>query len=112
MNRVVRNNLRTRVGDIVSIQRVQDVKYSKRIHVLPIDDTVQGITGNLLKIYLKSYFGKFHRPVHEGDVFIVHAAMHAVELKVIEPEPSPYCIVTPDTVIYCHPIKREKEEIS
>ncbi|CAF4793544.1 unnamed protein product, partial [Rotaria sp. Silwood2] len=48
------------------------------------------------------------------DVFIVRAAMHAVEFKVIESEPSPYCIVTPDTDIHCgdNPIKREEEEIS
>jgi transitional endoplasmic reticulum ATPase len=112
MNRFVRNNLRVRLSDIVSIKCVQDVKYSNPIHVLPINDTLQGITGNLLEVYLKPYFGKHYRPVHEGDVFILHAVMHAVELKIIEPEPSPYCIVTPDTVIYCHPIKREKEEIS
>ncbi len=114
MNRVVRNNLRVRLGDIVSIQGGQDVKYGKRIHVLPIDDTVQGITGNLLEVYLKPYFGKYCRPVHEGDVFIVRAAMHAVEFKVIETDPNPYCIVAPGTDISCEgdPIKREKEEIS
>jgi transitional endoplasmic reticulum ATPase len=114
MNRVVRNNLRVRLGDIVSIQGGQDVKYGKRIHVLPIDDTVQGITGNLLEVYLKPYFGKYCRPVHEGDVFIVRAAMHAVEFNVIETDPNPYCIVAPGTDISCEgdPIKREKEEIS
>jgi transitional endoplasmic reticulum ATPase len=114
MNRVVRNNLRVRAGDIVSIHGCPDVKDGKHIHVLPVDDTVQEITGNLLEVYLKPYFGKFYRPVHEGDVFIVHAAMHAVEFKVIETEPSPYCIVTPDTAIHCkdNPVKREEEEIS
>lgn len=114
MNRVVRNNLRVRSGDIVSIQGCQDVKYGKRIHVLPIDDTVQGITGNLFEVYLKPYFVEAYRPVRKGDVFIVRAAMRAVEFKVIETEPSPYCIVAPDTVIHCEgdPIKREEEEAS
>ena len=28
-----------------SVQAFPDVKYGKRIHVLPIDDTVEGITG-------------------------------------------------------------------
>ncbi|CAF4601540.1 unnamed protein product, partial [Rotaria magnacalcarata] len=50
MNRVVRNNLRVRSGDIISIQASTDVKYGKRIHVLPIDDTVGGITGNLFEV--------------------------------------------------------------
>lgn len=45
MNRVVRNNLRVRLSDIVSIQSCPDVKYGKRIHILPIDDTVEGLTG-------------------------------------------------------------------
>ena len=45
MNRVTRNNLRVCLGDIISIEPCPDVKYGKRIHVLPIDDTVLGLTG-------------------------------------------------------------------
>ncbi|CAF4970628.1 unnamed protein product [Rotaria sp. Silwood1] len=114
MDRVVRNNLRVHSSDIVSIQGLKDVQRGKHISVLPIDDIVQGITGNLLKVYLKPYFAEADRPVREGDVFIVHAAMHAVEFKVIVTEPSPYCIVTSRTIIHCDgdPIKREEEEIS
>jgi transitional endoplasmic reticulum ATPase len=38
--------------------------------------------------------------------------MRSVEFKVVETEPEPYCIVAPDTEIYCEgePIKREDEE--
>ena len=43
MNRVVRNNLRVRLGDVVAIQSCPDVKYGKRVHILPIDDSVEGI---------------------------------------------------------------------
>ena len=42
MNRSIRKNLRLRLGDVVSIQPCDDAKYGKRIHVLPIDDTVEG----------------------------------------------------------------------
>lgn len=44
-----------------------------------------------------------------GDLFLVRGGMRAVEFKVIETDPSPYCIVAPDTVIHCEgePIKRE-----
>ena len=45
MNRCVRNNLRVRLGDIVSIKALPNIKYGKRIHVLPIDDTIVGLTG-------------------------------------------------------------------
>ncbi|ODN04425.1 Transitional endoplasmic reticulum ATPase TER94 [Orchesella cincta] len=112
MNRVVRNNLRVRLGDVVSIQSCPDVQYGKRVHILPIDDTVEGLTGNLFDVYLKPYFLEAYRPIHKGDVFIARGGMRAVEFKVVETDPSPFCIVAPDTVIHCEgdPIKREEEE--
>jgi len=112
MNRVVRNNLRVRLGDIVAIQSCPDVKYGKRVHILPIDDSVEGLTGNWFEVYLKPYFLEAYRPIHKGDTFIVRGGMRAVEFKVIETDPAPYCIVAPDTVIHCEgePVKREDEE--
>ncbi|CAI7908975.1 unnamed protein product, partial [Closterium sp. NIES-54] len=53
MNKVVRANLRVRLGDVVSVHQCADVKYGKRIHVLPIDDSVEGVSGNLFDAYLK-----------------------------------------------------------
>lgn len=112
MNRVVRQNLRVRLGDIVSVQPCPDVKYGKRIHVLPIDDTVEGLTGNLFDVFLKPYFLEAYRPVCKGDLFQVRGGMRSVDFKVVETDPAPYCIVAPDTVIHCEgdPIKREDEE--
>lgn len=51
-----------------SIQPCPDVKYGKRIHVLPIDDTVEGITGNLFEVYLKPYFLEAYRPIRKGSL--------------------------------------------
>ena len=112
MNRVVRNNLRVRLGDVVTLAPCPDVKYGKRIHVLPLDDTIEGLTGNWFEAYLKPYFLEAYRPVHKGDTFIVRGGMRAVEFKVIETEPAPFCIVAPDTLIHCEgePIKRDEEE--
>jgi transitional endoplasmic reticulum ATPase len=112
MNKVVRNNLRVRLSDVVSIQACPDVKYGSRIHVLPIDDTIEGLTGNLFDAYLKPHFLEAYRPVRKGDLFLVRGGMRAVEFKVVETDPAPYCIVAPDTVIHCEgdPIKREEEE--
>lgn len=137
-----------------------DVKYGKRIHVLPIDDTIEGITGNLFDAYLKPYFLEAYRPVRkvwhrivpglcanrealhvpvaatpcsfwrscqlcclvnlhpafwrkpQGDTFLARGGMRSVEFKVVETDPVEYCIVAPDTEIYCEgePIKREDEE--
>ena len=38
--------------------------------------------------------------------------MRSVEFKVVETDPADYCIVAPDTEIFCEgePIKREDEE--
>ncbi|KAG0086634.1 AAA ATPase cdc48 [Podila epicladia] len=112
INKVVRQNLRVRLGDVVSLHTCTDIKYGKRIHVLPVDDTVEGVTGNLFEVYLKPYFLEAYRPVRKGDLFLVRGGMRAVEFKVIETDPADYCIVAQDTVIHCEgePIKREDEE--
>jgi transitional endoplasmic reticulum ATPase len=54
MNKCVRKNLKVRLGDVISIHQCPDVKYGKRVHILPIDDTIEGITGE--------HFGIVRRP--------------------------------------------------
>merc|ERR1719270_3293275 len=112
MNKVVRKNLRVRLGDVVSVHQCTDVKYGKRVHILPIDNTIEGITGNLFETYLKPYFMEAYRPVRKGDLFLVRGGMRSVEFKVVETDPAEYCIVAPDTEIFCEgqPIAREDEE--
>ncbi|XP_057749846.1 dolichol kinase EVAN-like isoform X1 [Arachis stenosperma] len=112
MNKFVRSNLRVRLGDVVSVHQCPDVKYGKRVHILPIDDTVEGVTGNLFDAYLKPYFLEAYRPVRKGDLFLVQRGMRSVEFKVIETDPGEYCVVAPDTEIFCEgePVKREDEE--
>uniref|UniRef100_A0A453ISB5 Uncharacterized protein n=1 Tax=Aegilops tauschii subsp. strangulata TaxID=200361 RepID=A0A453ISB5_AEGTS len=112
MNKTVRKNLRVRLGDVVSVHQCPDVKYGKRVHILPIDDTVEGITGNLFDAFLKPYFLEAYRPLRKGDLFLVRGGMRSVEFKVIETDPAEYCIVAPDTEIFCdgEPVKREDEE--
>jgi transitional endoplasmic reticulum ATPase len=82
------------------------------VHVLPFEDTIEGITGNLFDAFLKPYFVEAYRPVRKGDTFLVRGGMRTVEFKVVETDPGDYCIVAPDTEIYCEgePIVREDEE--
>merc|ERR1719194_28944 len=114
MNKCIRKNLKVRLGDVISVHQCPDVKYGKRVHVLPIDDTIEGVTGNLFDVYLKPYFLEAYRPVRKGDLFLVRGGMRAVEFKVVETDPDEYCIVAPDTEIFCEgePINREDEEKS
>ncbi|KAJ4972006.1 hypothetical protein NE237_005105 [Protea cynaroides] len=112
MNKVVRSNLRVRLGDVISVHHRPDVKYGKRVHILPVDDTIEGITGNLFDAYLKPYFLEAYRPVRKGDLFLVRGGMRSVEFKVIETDPAEYCVVAPDTEIFCEgePVRREDED--
>ncbi|XP_018507306.2 cell division cycle protein 48 homolog isoform X1 [Pyrus x bretschneideri] len=112
MNKVVRSNLRVRIGDVVSVHLCSDVKYGKRVHILPIDDSIEGVTGNLFDAFLKPYFLEAYRPVRKGDLFLVRGGMKSVEFKVIETDPGEYCVVAPDTEIFCEgePVRKEDEE--
>lgn len=69
--KVVRKNLRVRLGDLITINAEPDVPYGKKVHILPIDDTIEGVTGNLFDVYLKPYFLEAYRPVKKGDLFLV-----------------------------------------
>jgi transitional endoplasmic reticulum ATPase len=104
--------LRVRLGDVVVIKQFPDIKYGKRIHILPFEDSIEGLSGDLFENFLKPYFLEAYRPVRKGDTFVVRGAMRAVEFKVVETDPEEYCIVAPDTVIHCEgdPVKREEEE--
>ncbi|KAK9464954.1 P-loop containing nucleoside triphosphate hydrolase protein [Lipomyces arxii] len=112
INRVVRNNLRVRLGDLVTVHAFPGIKYAKRISCLPIADTVEGLTGSLFDVYLKPYFLEAYRPVRKGDLFTVRGGMRQVEFKIVDMEPSEYGIVAQETVIHCEgePINREDEE--
>jgi len=114
MNKVVRKNLRVKLGDVVSIHNAGEVPYIKNIHILPFDDSIQGISGNIFETYLKPYFLDSYRPVKKGDTFLVREGFRPVEFKVMEIDPAdqPYGIVETNTVIHCDgdPVKREDEE--
>ncbi|CAM0955843.1 unnamed protein product [Alopecurus aequalis] len=69
MNKVVRKNLRVRLGDVVSVHQCPDVK--------------------------------------KGDLFLARGGMRSMET-----DPAEYCVVAPDTQIFCdgEAIRREDEE--
>uniref|UniRef100_A0A7N2L1M5 Uncharacterized protein n=1 Tax=Quercus lobata TaxID=97700 RepID=A0A7N2L1M5_QUELO len=112
MNKVVRSNLRVRLGDVVSIHHCHGINYGNKVHVLPIDDTIEGLTGSIFDAYLKPYFMDSFRPVRKGDLFVVRGGMRSVEFKVMETDPAEYCIVAPETEVYCEgePLRREDAE--
>jgi transitional endoplasmic reticulum ATPase len=91
---VARNNLRVKLGDIATVHACPDIKYGKRIHVLPFDDSIEGefysqeksssvliflthslgLTGDIFNVFLKPYFLEAYRPVRKGDTFLAKGA--------------------------------------
>ncbi|KAK3170470.1 hypothetical protein Dsin_020707 [Dipteronia sinensis] len=68
MNKVARSNLRVRLGDMVSVHFCSNIKYGERIHVLPLDDTIEGIDGNLPNSIDPALrrFGRFDKEIDIG----------------------------------------------
>merc|ERR1711991_328812 len=100
MSKVIRSNLRLRLGDTVSVSALPDVKYAKTVQVLPFDDTLEGLTGDLFEVFVEPYFNEKYRPLKLGDMFLAKGAMRTVEFKVTgielsEDEEGEYCIVGP-----------------
>ena len=96
MNKVVRRNLRVRMGDIVSVHPCpNDVPNATKIHVLPFSDSIEGITGNITQTYLIPYFKDCYRPVKKGDTFIVRQGFRPIEFKIVDVDPPEYGIVSP-----------------
>ena len=114
MGKVTRWNLGVRLGDVVAIQQLDDIPFGKRVSILPIDDTVEGLDPgtSLFRTFLQPYFNGLFKPVMKGSHFICRGAMRTVEFKVVETDPAPYCIVSKDTEIFCdgEPVRREDEE--
>ncbi|KAB2089079.1 hypothetical protein ES319_A03G039400v1 [Gossypium barbadense] len=96
--------LRVRLGDVVSVHLCADIPYANRIHILPIDDTVEGL--------LFAYLSDCYRNVWKGDLFQVRGGMRSVEFKVMETDPAQYCVVAAGTEFFCEgePVRREDED--
>lgn len=62
-NRVVRNNLRVRLGDVISVSACPNIQYGKRIHVLPFQEDLEGLAADsdLFNVYLRPYFLEAYR---------------------------------------------------
>ena len=112
INKVVRRNLRVRIGDVISIHPVpNDVPNATKVHVLPFADTIENITGDITSTYLIPYFKDTFRPIKKNDTFIVRGGFRPVEFKVVDVEPPEYAIITDQTTLFDEgePINRDDE---
>lgn len=109
MHRAVRNNLKVRLGDIVKVSHLPMLPYGKRVGILPIKDSLEGITGNLFDVFLKPFFLEAYRPVSKNDVIPISAGLRTVHFRVMETDPEGGCIVAQDTTVHCEgePVERQ-----
>lgn len=63
MNKCIRSNLRCRLGDVVVVKSAPDVPNLTKVHILPMEDTIEGITGDLAQTFLIPYFRDAYRPL-------------------------------------------------
>ena len=112
LNKVARTNLRVRLGDLVVVKPSPDTPNLTKIHVLPFDDSIEGLSGDLTQTYLIPYFKDAFRPIHKNDTFIVRGNFKAVEFKVVACEPGDFGVVAASTVLFTEgePIVRADEE--
>jgi len=112
INKGVRNNIRVRLGDLVTVRPAPEVPNLKKIHIIPYKDSIEGLTGNIAQTYLQPYFRDANRPLHKNDTFIVRGNFRPVEFKVVATEPGDFGIVAADTVLFTdgEPINREEED--
>lgn len=111
MNKVMRSNLKLRLGDLAIITPSTQTPNLSKIHILPYSDTIEGLTGDLAQTYLIPYFKDTFRPVHKGDSFIVRGNFKPVEFKIVATDPGEYGIVTSATVLFTEgePVAREEQ---
>ena len=116
MTKVIRSNLRVRLGDTVELSKFTDVATAKSVQVLPFADTVEGLTGDLFDVFVKPYFQSKNRPLRVGDVFMSRGGMRAAEFKVTQIEGADgselqYCVVGDQTEITCEgePLGRDED---
>ncbi|KAF8581736.1 hypothetical protein K439DRAFT_200108 [Ramaria rubella] len=52
-NKVARNNLCVKLGNLCNVQPCHDIKYSKQVCILPFDNSIiEGLSGNIFEVYL------------------------------------------------------------
>lgn len=114
ISRVMRTNLKLRIGDVAVINPSPQTPNLTKLHILPYADTVEGLTGDLAQTYLIPYFKDAFRAVHKGDSFIVRGNFKPVEFKIVAAEPGDFGIVTSATILFTegeHIVREEENKM-
>ncbi|CAF1166657.1 unnamed protein product [Adineta steineri] len=87
INRTTRYNLNVHFNDIINMQLCEDIDDGQKTCVSPFKETTQGISIDLLEVYLTPYFAaNYNRPVHKeksycivGEKTVIHLDGESIE---------------------------------
>jgi transitional endoplasmic reticulum ATPase len=64
VNKVARNNLCLKLADLVNVHQCLDITYGKRVHLLPFEDSVEGLSGDIFDMDIRPYFPEDKQSCH------------------------------------------------
>ena len=76
-------NLGVHYNDEVVVTLCQDVPFATKVHVLPYEQSLHMVTGNIFEDYIKPFFQDAYRPATKGDSFPIRG----VEFCIVAIEP-------------------------
>lgn len=82
LTRESRNNLKGRLGDLVKIYEIPNIMKLSFVEMIPIKETIEGITGNLFEAFLKEPLSGEGAPLSQGTIFVARSGGKVVEFKV------------------------------
>ncbi|GKY95831.1 hypothetical protein MPSEU_000543700 [Mayamaea pseudoterrestris] len=103
-------NAGVRQGDSVTVTPAPTVKFGKRVLILPFQDSLDS-TGaksiedaNLFDDYIKPYFDKKFRSVHQDDSFFIDGPLGKIQFQIVEIDSEGQdgdnaCIIVDDTEV-------------
>ncbi|TBU00623.1 AAA ATPase [Hamiltosporidium magnivora] len=78
-----RNNLRIHIGDTVKLYAVETLHKITHLEMFPIDDTIEGITGNIFEAFLESFLVN-NIPLSLGNIYLIRSGGKVVEFKIVK----------------------------
>lgn len=112
MSRALRVNLCCYLGQIVLVEKAQNLPIATSVQVAPIEDTIEGIDGNFLNYLKKSKSYNFESlPVQTEMVLPVRALGRIIEFVVVKCSPAQAVVITDVSQLQSdgEPFKRRKQ---
>lgn len=112
MNRCLRQNLGTYLGQIVTVTAYKGCQPADKILLNPIEDTIKGITDNFFELIRSSDYDFFELPIQPEMIIPIYALGHVFEFKVktVHPQPAVLTNNVNQVQVNNQPVRRQKSK--